>query len=89
MTYTYNENGIRTSKTANGVKHTYTLNGTQIVSEAWGNELLMFVYDESGSPIRISMLTVIIILSCAEMTAGRFGITSLAVSLVLLLVELS
>ena len=29
-TYTYNANGIRTSKTVNGVKHTYTLDGTKI-----------------------------------------------------------
>ena len=35
----------------NGVKHTYTLNGTQIVSEAWGNQLVLFIYDESGAPI--------------------------------------
>ena len=51
ITYTYNENGIRTSKTVNGVKHTYTLNGTQVVSEAWGNKLVLFIYDENGSPI--------------------------------------
>lgn len=30
-TYTYNANGIRTSKTVNGVKHTYTLDGTKIL----------------------------------------------------------
>ena len=33
--YTYNTNGIRTSKTVNGVKHTYTLDGTKILRETW------------------------------------------------------
>ena len=34
-TYTYNANGIRTSKTVNGVKHTYTLDGAKILRETW------------------------------------------------------
>ena len=34
-TYTYNANGIRTSKTVGGVKHTYTLEGTKILRETW------------------------------------------------------
>ena len=33
--YTYNANGIRTSKTVNGVNHTYTLDGTKILRETW------------------------------------------------------
>ena len=33
--YTYNANGIRTSKTVNGVKHTYTLDGTKVLRETW------------------------------------------------------
>ena len=37
-TYTYNANGIRTSKTVNGVLHTYTLDGTKILKEAWIDE---------------------------------------------------
>ena len=48
-TYTYNADGIRTSKTVNGVKHIYHLAGTQILSEEWteGNvqHILIFVYD--------------------------------------------
>ena len=42
-TYTYNANGIRTSKTVGGVKHTYTLDGTKILRECWN-------YDETTSP---------------------------------------
>ena len=49
--YEYNADGIRTSKTVNGVEHIYTLSGTQIISEAWGTNLLIYLYDESGSPI--------------------------------------
>ena len=33
--YTYNANGIRTSKTVNGIVHTYTLDGAKILKEAW------------------------------------------------------
>ena len=33
MTFTYNEDGIRTSKTVNGVTTTYYLNGSQIIGE--------------------------------------------------------
>ena len=51
MEFCYNADGIRTSKTIGGIEHVYTLNGTQIVSEAWGNYLLIYLYDESGSPI--------------------------------------
>ena len=57
-TYTYNADGIRTSKTVNGVEHIYHLSGTQILSEEWteGNvqHILIFVYDDSGQPIGMS-----------------------------------
>ena len=56
--YTYNADGIRTSKTVNGVKHTYHLSGTQILSEEWTDDnvkyVLIFVYDASGQPIGMS-----------------------------------
>ena len=51
MSFTYNAEGIRTSKTVNGVKHTYHLNGSQIISEQWEDKLLVYIYDASGSPI--------------------------------------
>ncbi len=51
----YNADGIRTSKTVNGVVHEYYLNGSQIVAETWvtnGVEYLIhYLYDESGAPI--------------------------------------
>ena len=48
-TYTYNANGIRTGKTVNGVKHTYTLEGTKILCEAWGDNTLVPLYDNEDS----------------------------------------
>ena len=48
-TYTYNANGIRTSKTVNGVKHTYTLDGTKLLRETWGSNTLIPLYDNEDS----------------------------------------
>ena len=47
--YTYNANGIRTSKKVNGVLHTYTLDGTKILREAWGNNTLIPLYDNEDN----------------------------------------
>ena len=43
--YAYNANGIRTSKTVNGVVHTYLLDGTNILRETWGGNTLIPLYD--------------------------------------------
>ena len=47
--YTYNANGIRTSKTVNGVMHHYTLDGAKILKEAWGSNALIPMYDNEDS----------------------------------------
>ena len=59
--FTYNDEGIRTSKTYGSTTHYYTLNGSQIVTETWTtksssgtetpNHFLVYLYDESGAPI--------------------------------------
>jgi len=53
--YTYNKDGIRTSKTVNGVRHDYILNGSTILAELWTvgsvSYGLYFTYDEKGVPI--------------------------------------
>ncbi|MBQ8044966.1 MAG: RHS repeat-associated core domain-containing protein, partial [Bacteroidales bacterium] len=49
--FTYNDEGIRTSKNAAGSLHIYTLEGSKVVKDSWGNRMLLFLYDESGSPI--------------------------------------
>ncbi|MBE5888333.1 MAG: DNRLRE domain-containing protein [Lachnospiraceae bacterium] len=51
LEFEYNDEGIRVSKTVNGVEHTYRLNGSQIIAEEWGNQLLVYLYDADGSPI--------------------------------------
>ena len=51
MSFTYDDSGIRTSKTVNNVTHTYQLNGSQIVAESWGDKLIVYLYDVAGSPI--------------------------------------
>ena len=51
MSFTYNDEGIRTSKTVNGVKHTYYLNGSQIVAEQWSDKLIVYLYDAIGAPM--------------------------------------
>ena len=43
--YTYNANGIRTSKTVGDVKHTYTLEGAKILQEEWDGNTLIPLYD--------------------------------------------
>ena len=57
-TYTYNADGIRTSKTVNGVEHIYHLSGTRILDEEWVSgstrNLLIYIYDASGQPIGMS-----------------------------------
>jgi len=50
-TYTYNEEGIRTSKTVNGVKTTFLLNGYNIIEQTDGTTTLHFFYDSNGEVI--------------------------------------
>ncbi len=47
--YTYNANGIRTSKTVDGIKHKYALEGYKILSETWDENVLFTLYDNEDS----------------------------------------
>ena len=49
--FTYNADGIRTSKTVNGETTYYFLNGSQIIGEEKEGNITLYIYDESGSPI--------------------------------------
>ncbi len=51
ISYTYDDAGIRTSKTVNGVKHEYVVEGSRILSETYGNVFILYLYDEAGLPI--------------------------------------
>lgn len=56
--FKYNADGIRTMKSfLGGTAHVYGLNGSQIQTETIGNKLLVYLYDESGSPIGLQYRT--------------------------------
>ncbi|MBQ7346817.1 MAG: RHS repeat-associated core domain-containing protein, partial [Clostridia bacterium] len=61
LTFTYNADGIRTSKTVDGIKHEYLLNGSQILGERWTSGgvkyTLIYLYDENGSPMGLKYRT--------------------------------
>ena len=47
--YTYNANGIRTSKIVDGIKHEYVLDGANIVRETWNGNILITMFDNENS----------------------------------------
>ncbi len=51
VSYTYNENGIRTSKTVNGIPTTYRLSGDKVTFEQTGADTIYYVYDTQGQLI--------------------------------------
>ena len=51
MSFEYNDEGIRTSKTVNGVTTTYYVNGGQIVAEKTDTRTIVYIYDAPGTPI--------------------------------------
>ena len=57
ISYTYGESGLRISKTVNGVVHEYIYDGDLLISEQFGDTLLIYVYDEAGSPIGFKYCT--------------------------------
>lgn len=50
LSYTYDDEGYRTSKTVNGIVHSYTLDGGRIISEEYDGTLIIYIYDENGTP---------------------------------------
>lgn len=48
--YTYDVDGLRTSKTVNGVKHEYYYVGSRLQYEKFGTNELRFFYDSYGDP---------------------------------------
>ena len=53
LTYylTYNDEGMRTSKTVNGVTTTYYVSGTQILAEETSGNITVYLYDSEGAPL--------------------------------------
>ena len=54
FTYSYDHNGVRTSKTVNGVVHTYHYASGKLLRETYGSNTLDFFYDASGMPFAVS-----------------------------------
>ena len=50
MSFTYNSDGIRTSKTVNGVTTTYYLDGSKIVGEETNGNITLYFYDSLRLP---------------------------------------
>ncbi|MFT9057573.1 MAG: RHS repeat-associated core domain-containing protein, partial [Ethanoligenens sp.] len=55
ISYQYNADGIRTSKTVNGKTTAYTLNGSEIKSQSDGTNTTAFTYDDQGSPLTMTL----------------------------------
>ena len=51
VNYTYDESGTRTGKTVNGVSTQYYINGSQILAQKSGEDILYFLYDETGAAV--------------------------------------
>ncbi len=51
ITYTYNESGIRTSKTVDGVTTYYEVEGSNVVYEKTGNTIIYYIYDGNNELI--------------------------------------
>jgi len=50
LSYTYDMDGLRLSKTVGSTEHKYVWQGSRLLSESWGDKTLEFFYDESGVP---------------------------------------
>ena len=50
VTYTYNADGLRVSKTVDGVVHEYVYCGDKLIQETYGTTKLEFSYDAYGNP---------------------------------------
>jgi len=51
VSYTYNNDGIRTSKTVDGVTTNYFLDGSTIMAQQTGNDVMWFLYDSDGTRV--------------------------------------
>ena len=53
ITNTYDVDGIRETKTVNGVTHTYTTLSDKIVREVYGTTTIDYLYDNDGRPYKL------------------------------------
>ena len=50
LSFTYDADGVRRTKTVNGVEHTYYYVGGKLSRETYGSNVLDFFYDQNGHP---------------------------------------
>ena len=53
LSFTYDADGIRRTKTVNGVTHTYYYVGGKLARETYGSNVLDFFYDQNGHPFML------------------------------------
>ncbi|WP_322184098.1 RHS repeat-associated core domain-containing protein [Neglectibacter caecimuris] len=51
VSYEYDKNGLRTSKTYNGTRYDYAYAGDKLVWQGWEGNEMYFFYDNTGAPI--------------------------------------
>lgn len=51
MSFNYDDDGVRVSKTVNGVTTHYVYNGNILISEYSDTETIVYIYDVNGSPL--------------------------------------
>ena len=54
VSYSYDENGIRTQKTVNGTVTNYNYHGSALISQVTDNDTLLFSYDASGNVVAVN-----------------------------------
>ena len=51
--YTYEVDGVRQTKTVNGVEHKYVTLDGKVVRETYGDVTIYYFYDNAGRPYKI------------------------------------
>ncbi|MBQ8322323.1 MAG: hypothetical protein IJX92_08190 [Clostridia bacterium] len=58
ITFAYNSDGMRTSKTVDGVTYNYILDGSRVMRQTFGNYVADYIYHEDGTPMAFAYYTV-------------------------------
>lgn len=51
ISYTYDKNGLRSSKTVNGITYEYSYAADKLVWQGWSGNEMYFFYDNNGAPV--------------------------------------
>ena len=51
MSFTYNDDGLRVTKTVNGIVTAYYYQGSLLVAEETNSQILVYIYDANGAPV--------------------------------------